>query len=528
MEKFQYNRYFTSVQTEEFLLEMQKKHPDVCKLESLAKTDGGRNIWCVTLAAGDTVGYPPEKRPALYAQGGLHAEEGMGITAALALIHNLLESPDSRKQLEEMTVYVLPCVNPDGDDECMIKGMNIRSKIDRLPGAPLNELVPCDLDGDGRVLSMRWEDPTGEWKEAPGCGSFMVSRLPGDTEGPFYKMCMEGMVENYDGSGQIKPPRRLDMNRQFPHNWGHFHMSDDYPGRAVEVRTIMDFMVSHPNIFTVFDFHCGGRGISIDVPNNPQEANLVRKFMMTAEEISGIKCYPNETYGKGEHTVHVPRYGYFQQYAYRAFGIMACYLELGYGWNSIGEENKDIWDSPDGLYTQDFISRLTELHEKHNSELAAPWVKYQHPQLGEVEIGGRIYGNSGLMLAEDMNEVLPGVVKLVREIMNWHPRLELVNVEKEAMGGDVVRIRADIINTGKMSTSVLSSVLIDDIMLFPVRLYVSGADEILSRTAMPEFKNLNALESHHLEWFVKAKPGAELTVTAVHPRAGIVKSSFIV
>lgn len=66
MKSFQYDRYYNYEEMKEFLLEMQKQYHEICKLEELAETDGGHIIWGVTLAAGDTVMYPPEKRPALY------------------------------------------------------------------------------------------------------------------------------------------------------------------------------------------------------------------------------------------------------------------------------------------------------------------------------------------------------------------------------------------------------------------------------------------------------------------------------
>ena len=152
---------------------------------------------------------------------------------------------------------------------------------------------------------------------------------------------------------------------------------------------------------------------------------------------------------------------------------------------------------------------------------------FDHPQLGKVEIGDQISGNAYFMLAKDMLTLIPKVAAFMQEIMQWHPRLELVNVKADPMGGDVVRIRADVINTGKLGTTVLKSAT-GYHARYPVYLTVSGSEEILSGIAKPEFSGLDPLEYKRVEWFVRAKPGTELTVTASHPKAGITQVQLTV
>lgn len=522
MKEFAYDRYFNYQELEALLMECREAHPDICTLEALAKTDGGRTIWGVTLAAGCTEADTPGSRPAFFVQGGLHAEEGMGVTGALALLHAMLEKPEYRKQLETVTVYILPCINPDACDECLTKGMAYRSMWGRLPKDTPNALIPRDLDGDGRILTMRWEDPTGQWKAPADCGGLLVQRLPGDTEGPFYHCCMEGILENYDGSGRINTMRRLDMNRQFPCGWKDMENSGDYPGKYTEPRTVMEFLLNHPNIFAAFDLHNGSRALIVDMPENPRDAGIVRKVTSLAKQILDLDFVTDGNYNRARGAKPNTLPGTFRYYMHDTFGMIGGTIELGYGWDSAGFTVEEIWNAPDGTLVQSMVSRIVEVHRKHGSQLAAPWVRYQHPQLGEVEIGGRIYGNSGLLLSSDMIQVLPRVTAFLRELMQWHPRLELVNVKAEALGGDVVRVRADVINTGKLGTMVLESAS-GYHAKHPLRAYISGADEVLSREPIKEFAGLDPLEAQKLEWFVRAKKDAQLTVTAVHPRGGIAK-----
>ena len=526
MSAFAYNRFYSYNEIEQLLFAVRDAHPDICTLDALATTAEGRTIWGVTLAANCSGEDTPDKRPAFYVQGGLHAEEGMGITGSLALLYAMVENPNYRKQLETVTVYILPCINPDGSNACLTTGVSVRSMLERLPEGTPNALIPQDLDGDGKVLTMRWEDPTGLWKADPECGDLLVQRVAGDTEGPFYHMCTEGLIENYDG-GEIQGMRNLDMNRMFAEAWKDTYNGGDYPGRHAEPRTVMEFLLTHPNIFAAFDIHCGTRALIFDMPANETDAGIMRKIMQVGKEITGIDPVSEANYGRAEGAKVTILPGVFRGYMQDTFGLVGATVELGNGWNSIGMTAKEIWDAPDGIMVREFLNKIIALHEKHGSKIAAPWVKYDHPQLGKVEIGGHIHGNAYFMIADDMLEVLPKVTAFLREMMTWHPRLELVNVKADALGGDVVRVRADVINTGKLGTTVLKGAT-GYHARYDLRLYLTGGEEILNRRSVQVFPGLDILESRKLEWFVRAKPGTELTITAAHPKAGVAKAKVTV
>ena len=244
--------------------------------------------------------------------------------------------------------------------------------------------------------------------------------------------------------------------------------------------------------------------------------------MRVGKEITGIDPVSEANYGRAEGAKATVLPGVFRGYMQDTFGLVGATVELGNGWNSIGMTAKEIWDAPDGIMVREFLNKIIALHDAHGSKIAAPWVKYNHPQLGEVEIGGHIQGNAYFMIADDMQEILPKVTAFLREMMRWHPKLELVNVKADALGGDVVRVRADVINTGKLGTTVLKGAT-GYHARYPMRLYLTGAEEILSQGGVKEFGGLDTLESQKLEWFVRAKPGTDLTVTATHPKAGVAK-----
>ena len=128
MQKPILNHFYNYDEICEFLQSALADHSDVMTLESLAKTEGNHDIWGVTLCRGGN----PEDKPALYVQGGIHAQEGMGITCSLNFLWTVLEK--NPEILDKLTVYILPCVNPDGSDMCVRTGVEVRSKLERIPG----------------------------------------------------------------------------------------------------------------------------------------------------------------------------------------------------------------------------------------------------------------------------------------------------------------------------------------------------------------------------------------------------------
>ena len=60
MERPMLNHFHNYQEICDYLFAAQKAFPDLMKLESLAKTSEGRDIWCVTLSKGEI----PDSKPA--------------------------------------------------------------------------------------------------------------------------------------------------------------------------------------------------------------------------------------------------------------------------------------------------------------------------------------------------------------------------------------------------------------------------------------------------------------------------------
>jgi murein tripeptide amidase MpaA len=105
--------------------------------------------------------------------------------------------------LDTRAFYVVPRLNPDGAELVLAAKPSFpRSSVRPYPWTEQQDgLIEEDVDGDGRLLSMRFVDPNGTWKVASEDPRLMVPRDPFDAadEGPFYRVLPEGRLQNWDG-----------------------------------------------------------------------------------------------------------------------------------------------------------------------------------------------------------------------------------------------------------------------------------------------------------------------------------------
>jgi murein tripeptide amidase MpaA len=178
--------------------------PNLCALESIGKSYEGRDIWLVTVTNTETGAHLD--KPGFLIEANIHSIEWTGSTAALHLVHRLLAGHGKddlvTRALDTRVFYVIPRLNPDGAERGLEERRFIRSSVRPYPREDHEDgLRVEDIDGDGRVLDMRVEDPNGAWRPHPEERKLLIRREPIDSpaDGPFYRLLAEGRIENYDG-----------------------------------------------------------------------------------------------------------------------------------------------------------------------------------------------------------------------------------------------------------------------------------------------------------------------------------------
>jgi len=110
--KKQYTSYSETI---EFLTQSACEHPDLIKVESIGNTWENRPIMMATIsfdvATADT-------KPALLYTGTIHAREWIGIELGNSFIKYIIDNykfnPKLQRALSRNTLYIIPCLNPDG------------------------------------------------------------------------------------------------------------------------------------------------------------------------------------------------------------------------------------------------------------------------------------------------------------------------------------------------------------------------------------------------------------------------------
>lgn len=528
MIEFDCSKFYRYDEMSAWLYKMEKNFPDKMKLTTLTSTPEGRSVYLATLAD-FTLGDDAEKRGAYFIQAGLHSQEVSGPTAAMAVIERILcRSPEV---LRETVFYIAPNVNPDGMELALgasFKG--IRSRLRPISGLA-NALIPCDINGDGMILNMRRKNPFGKMKEIEGYPGIMTAREPGDTDGIFYDMWHEGIIENYDGGEPVLGVERIDFNRCYPTKWEP-DLGKEYPLHSPEMRAIVEFEAAHPNIFASVDFHNGPAAIAKPsiIPKTECDINnliLIDRIGKTAEKIIGIPLVDiaNDYKNPYEKPVH-DRIGSSCIWNYEGLGRSQYIIELGVGLNFIGMDYKEIFSKKPlteslELMSTKYLCKNEEFWDKNKNDIFVPWQPFDHPQLGQIEIGGFKGGNASYISGEYMGKLLPRVNDFILRHAAMAPKLCINNEIVTKISEGIYQIQVEVMNTGELGTRVMQGVGGVNACK-KVRTYIETTDKnikILSHPTVYEVEQLKSLEKAKMEWFVQAEAPTEILVKTENPRS---------
>ena len=559
MPKIRFDKFYRYDEMTRLLKAYAKEYPDLIRLESIGKSYEGRDVWLIT-ATNFKSGNDAEK-PALWVDGNLHASEVTGSTAALYLINALVtryeKDENIRRVLDTRAFYIAPRVNPDGAEWALADHpKEIRSVTRPYPYSddPIDGLTAWeDIDGDGRILQMRIEDPNGAWKVHPDEPRLMIRRDPIETGGKYYRILPEGLVKNYDGVTipVRRPKESLDLNRNFPANWrseSEQFGAGAYPTSESEARNLVNFVIDHKNITGVISFHTMSgvllRGFSVrpDEDQNTEDLWTFQKIGAKGTEITG---YPHiSTYGDFQYHPKQVITGAFDEWSYEHMGLFSWTVEFWSPMKQAGIENIKYIEWYREHPVEDDLKLLKWNDEILKGRGYVDWYSFKHPQLGNIELGGwdglHMWSNVPLEFLEKEISPFP-------EWIVWHalisPKLGLRETSVTSLGGDSFRVQLVIQNEGWLSTYVTKKALerrvtrgvIAEIQLPKGASLESGKEreelgELEGRAYKASFVDELAegtSDRVKVDWVVKAKKGTKVKLIAKHDRAGVVKAEVV-
>lgn len=542
--------------------------PNLVDLYSVGKSFEGRDIWQITITNKAT-GKDTDK-PAMFLEGNRHSGEVTAAESALWFAWHVLsgygQDPALARLVDTKALYVRVKNNPDGSDLYLNTAQSNRSTVrpyDDDRDGLLDEDPPEDLDGDGFILQMRK-------KVEPGKGTMIID--PADPSGRLMKRAEPGKgdyliypegIDN-DGDGRINEDGigGLDLHRNYPENWRPMPGRDltgrgftqggagEYPLSEPETRAVFTFLLEHPNVSvgqtmdtTVPMLLHGPSTSRMSESMFPEDMKIFQYFDEQGKKITG---YPNagDTYwdyanlGRGdrnmramaaEYGFEIPRepqgqplFGHSPDFGYLYYGAVWYGDEL---WN--GGRGKDY--DGDGSVTD--LENLRYIDEELGGRYFKPWTKFNHPTLGEVEIGGF---NSKFWRQNPPVEILEEWAKK-EALFNLFlaqslPQVKVVStglkpVKKEA---DTFEIVAVFTNEGFLPTALKMADRVKIVRPDAASVRLPAGVELVGVRARQDIGFLQQNEKKEVRWKVKVKPGTagEAEISILSTRGGVARAAL--
>jgi hypothetical protein len=460
-------------------------YPDITDLYEIGRSFEGRPILQMTITNKKT-GKHTDK-PAAYFEGGRHSGEITSSESVLWLTQHLLENYGKDQSITQLvdtkTIYVRPENNPDGATMYLFSAQRNRSTVrpkDNDRDGLLDEDGEDDLDADGIMYQMRKKAVTPEDKEKANfiadtrdpSGKLMKRVKEGEGEWLVYS---EGIDNDGDGKYNEDGIGGLDLHRNYTMNW-HPDEGGDYSGRGYtqggageyplsenETRATVVFLLSHPHVSVVnsmdtsVPMHLRGPSTSKSAESVfPSDLKLFRHFdslglSFTNYPWAGDVYEVYNTRSKinrftGEPTKPSPLFGHGPDFGYFIYGTIWYGDEL---WNhgAMKDYNKDgDYDDYDALMWD---------NEGNGGKGFKPWTKFQHPVLGEIEMGGfhpKFFSQNGP--PHQLENWAAKEARFNLAMAKELPQIEITDVTTKALANNEYEIRVKWTNTGKLPVAL--------------------------------------------------------------------------
>ncbi len=287
-------QYYDDKSLERHLESLAERNPGLVRVESVARSMGGRKVWLIE--AGKGTKQERKARPAMLVVAGIEGNDLIGSAAAVAWIEHLIEKyaedAEAARLLKTTTIYVIPRLNPDAAEQFFVRPqletpLNDKPVDDDHDGL-VDEDGPEDLDGDGLITWMRIEDPQGEYILDPKDGRLLMKADHLKGEVGSWRYLAEGIDNDHDERWNEDGPGGVNFNRNFPYDYKFFAPDAGvHQVSQVETRALADFVIEHPNIGIVVTY-----GAADNLSKTPKGASPAeRRKPMTAIDEEDVGYY---------------------------------------------------------------------------------------------------------------------------------------------------------------------------------------------------------------------------------------------
>ena len=554
-----FEHYHTYDETNAFLKKWAEEYPTILELYSVGQSFEGREIWQVTLTNKET-GKDTDK-PAMFIEGGRHSGEITSSESVLWLLDHILTNYGDEHAITQLvdtkTLYMKVMNNPDGSELYRQTAQSNRSTVrphDTDRDGYLDEDPGDDLDGDGFIRKMRQkvDDGKGNATLDPRDESGRLMKLVGDDHGD-WMVYAEGIDDDLDGKYNEDGVGGIDLHRNYIENWRPEPGRDEtgrgwtqqaageFPLSEKETRNVVLFMLTHPNISI-------GQSMDTAIPmhlrapsTSRSEERMFEKDLKWYEyfDEKGLEItnypYAGDVYhdyrtrtainqNTGEPNRPSPLFGHGPDFGYWYYGTVWYGDEL---WN--GGQMKDY----NGDGEVDALDALTWDETERGGKEFMEWTSFNHPQLGEVEIGGFNPKFALQNAPPDLLEEWASKQARFNLLLAQHlPQIEIVDTSVKKLEDGLFEVGVTFTNTGNLPTALEQAKLVKIVkpdtakIKFDEELMKTKKIEILD----PEFREksiemgwLEGGESKTATWKVRLDgvDSAKAEISVLSTRGGV-------
>jgi hypothetical protein len=489
-DRLTFDRYHTVDVMYDWMKRWAERHPNIVELYEIGRSFEGRPILQMTLTNKET-GAATDK-PAAFFEGGRHSGEITGSESVLWLAQHLIENygRDARitRLLDTKAIYLRPQNNPDGSNLYLHTAQANRSSVrpvDQDGDGLFDEDPANDLDGDGIIHQMRWRpaDPSEAnmvLDERDPSGRLMRPARAG--EQAIWRVTSECIDDDGDGRWCEDGIGGLDLHRNYPENWRPMPGGDatgrgytqlgagEYPLSEPETRSVVLFLLANPNISVVnsmdtrVPMHLRPPSTSKSEERMfPEDLRLYEYFDSIGLTITNYPwagdvywTYATRNVEDMETARGNPLFGHGPDFGYWYYGSIWYGDEL---WS--GGMHLDL----NGDGRRDQLDALLWDEQFNEGRGFKPWTPFQHPQLGEVEIGGfhpKFFAQNG---PPHVLEEWARNQALFNLEMAFHlPELEWADTQVRRMAADgdsaTYEVTVSWRNTGRLPTALKQAQLV--------------------------------------------------------------------
>jgi hypothetical protein len=541
-----YDRYLDHGQLTQAARALVSAHPDLASLSSLARTDGGRDIWLLTL--GRRQGRDVDSRPALLIVANLEGNRLIGSSTALFTAQHLLtryaQDPAVKALLDTRTVYVIPRANPDGAELAFtMAGYEIPWKPyagDAAAGGLNVRERGRDLNGDGLITLMRVRDPEGEMIADSTDPRLLRAADRAKAERGMYRVMVEGIdpddLEAYVAMGTDG----VNLNRNFQHEYLYYqphhgpHMVSE-----VESRALADFVHDRINIGAVLTFSAydnlrtappAQRQPADGVQGNPQNVptNILPADRPFFEYVSGRFGALTGLSGSGA----PGEAGSFAQFVYYQVGLPSfttpAWTLPPAGGAAARADTAGATPAParrGGAAAGSPDARWLAYFDEAGIDGYVDWTPARHPTLGDVEVGGFRPNARVNPPPSQIREVAERHATFAEWLAQQLPQIEVVETKIESRGDNVFLVTATLANEQYLPTQLAIGQRIRFNRPVTARLMPANGMTVITGNIQQQVPRLDGMGGRaKFTWLVQAPAGTRVTMEIFAERAGGLQS----